>query len=255
MQKLQARFILFLTEIAGSVSFTIQTIRFIFKRPFEMKEFIRQSYEAGNKSFAMIGITAFILGLVLTLQSRPVMAGLGAESWLPSMIFMSVVIEIGPVITALIFAGKVGSRMGAELSSMRVSEQIDAMEVSGIYPIKYLVVTRVMATTLMLPLLVIYADFIALLGSYMGYTIFNNVTFALFVRESFGDLFFRDVVPAVIKTFAFGFSIGILSCYKGYYTDKGAEGVGLATNSAVVLSSLSIFIIDLIAVQITQIIV
>ncbi|MBA7557508.1 Intermembrane phospholipid transport system permease protein MlaE [subsurface metagenome] len=170
------------------------------------------------------------------------------------MVFISVVIEIGPVITALLFAGKVGSRIGAELSSMRVTEQIDAMEVSGVYPMKYLVVTRVLATTFMLPVLVIYADFMALLGSYIGFTLHNNISLWLFIREAFDELYFADIIPATIKTFIFGFFIGILSCYMGYTTNKGAEGVGMATNSAVILSSLSIFIIDLIAVQLTQII-
>jgi phospholipid/cholesterol/gamma-HCH transport system permease protein len=137
---------------------------------------------------------------------------------------------------------------------MRITEQIDAMEVSGVYPMKYLVVTRVLATTVMLPVLVIYADFLALIGSYIGYTFHNNISLLLFIRESFDEVFFQDLIPATIKTFIFGFFIGILSCYKGYTTNRGAEGVGLATNSAVILSSLSIFIIDLIAVQITQII-
>lgn len=194
------------------------------------------------------------MGLVLTIQTRPVMEEFGAESWVPTMVFISIVIEIGPVITALLFAGKVGSRIGAELSSMRVSEQIDAMEVSGVYPMKYLVVTRVLATTVMLPVLVMYADFLALLGSYLGYTLHNNISIWLFIRESFEELYFADLIPATIKTYFFGFFIGILSCYIGYTTNRGAEGVGLATNSAVIFSSLSIFILDLIAVQITQII-
>lgn len=227
----------------------------MFRRPFEGREFVRQMYEVGYRSFGLISITAFIMGLVLTLQTRPVMEEFGAESWVPTMVFISVVIEIGPVITALLFAGKVGSRIGAELSSMRVSEQIDAMEVSGVYPMKYLVVTRVLATTVMLPVLVMYADFLALIGSYMGYTLHNNISLWLFIRESFEELYFTDLIPATIKTYFFGFFIGILSCYTGYTTNRGAEGVGLATNSAVIFSSLSIFIIDLIAVQITQIIV
>ncbi len=244
----------FLIEIANLASFTVLTLKYMFRRPFEYSEFRKQAFEAGYKSFSLISITALIMGLVLTIQTRPVMAEFGAESWVPTMVFISVVIEIGPVITALLFAGKVGSRIGAELSSMRITEQIDAMEVSGVYPMKYLVVTRVLATTVMLPVLVIYADFLALLGSYIGYTFHNNISLWLFIRESFDELYFRDVIPATIKTFIFGFFIGILSCYKGYTTNLGAEGVGLATNSAVILSSLSIFIIDLIAVQITQII-
>jgi phospholipid/cholesterol/gamma-HCH transport system permease protein len=245
----------YLSEIAEFFDFTILTLKYMFRRPFEGREFVRQMYEVGYRSFGLISITAFIMGLVLTLQTRPVMEEFGAESWVPTMVFISVVIEIGPVITALLFAGKVGSRIGAELSSMRVSEQIDAMEVSGVYPMKYLVVTRVLATTVMLPVLVMYADFLALLGSYLGYSLHNNISLWLFIRESFEELYFTDLIPATIKTYFFGFFIGILSCYTGYTTNRGAEGVGLATNSSVIFSSLSIFIIDLIAVQITQIIV
>jgi phospholipid/cholesterol/gamma-HCH transport system permease protein len=245
----------FFHQIGELSNFTLLTIRYIFRRPFEYREFVKQLLEAGYKSFGLIGITAFIMGLVLTIQTLPVMSEFGTESWVPTMVFISVIIEIGPVVTALLFAGKVGSRIGAELSSMRVTEQIDAMEVSGVYPMKYLVVTRVLATTIMLPALVMYADFIALIGSYMGYTMHNTISFLAFVRESFDELYFTDLMPATIKTFFFGFFIGLLSCYTGYTTNKGAEGVGMATNSAVILSSLSIFLIDLIAVQITQIIV
>ncbi len=245
----------FLIEIADLFEFTVVTFQHMFKRPFEFREFIRQMFEVGYRSFGLISITAFIMGLVLTIQTRPVMEDFGAESWVPTMVFIAVVIEIGPVVTALLFAGKVGSRIGAELSSMRVSEQIDAMEVSGIYPMRYLVVTRILATTVMLPALVFYADFMALVGSYVGYTMYNTIGFSLYVRESFEELFFYDYIPATIKSFFFGFFIGLLSCYKGYTTNRGAEGVGLATNSAVIYSSLSIFILDLVAVQITQIII
>ena len=252
---LQDRINGFLIELTNITLFTGSTIKHVFKRPFESREFVRQMFEVGYKSIGLISITAFIMGLVLTMQTRPVMAEFGAESWVPTMVFIAVIIEIGPVVTALLFAGKVGSRIGAELSSMRVTEQIDAMEVSGIYPMKYLVVTRVLATTLMLPVLVFYADFLALLGSYLGYTLHNTIGLWLFIRESFDELYFSDLIPATIKSFVFGFFIGILSCYTGYTTNKGAEGVGLATNTAVILSSLSIFIIDLITVQITEMIV
>lgn len=252
---LKERVNIFFDEIGRMSAFTALSVRYFFKSPFEYREFIRQMYEAGVKSFGLIGITAFIMGLVLTLQTLPVMAEFGTESWVPTTVFISIVVEIGPVITALLFAGKVGSRIGAELSSMRVTEQIDAMEVSGVYPMKYLVVTRVLATTIMLPVLVMYADFLSLIGSYIGYNMSNSISFWAFVRESFEELYFTDIIPATIKTFFFGFFIGILSCYTGYTTNKGAEGVGRATNTAVILSSLSIFIIDLIAVQLTQIII
>lgn len=244
----------FLEEVAHLTLFTTKTLGVTFKRPGEFAELARQSYIAGVKSLALVSLTSVIMGLVLTLQTRPVLENLGAESILPGMVFISVVREIGPVIISLIFAGKVGSGIGAELSSMRVTEQIDAMEVSGTNPMKFLVWTRVFAATLMLPALVIYGDFLALMGSYLGVSLHGTVSLKLFIADAFSVIQFIDILPAFIKTFFFGFAVGILSCYKGYYTNKGAEGVGKATNSAVVLSSMAVFIIDLIAVQITDII-
>ena len=135
---------------------------------------------------------------------------------------------------------------------MRVTEQIDAMEVSGTNPIKYIVVTRVISTTLMLPILVFYADAVALYGSYLGINIEGRVNLNLFFTMAFDSLAFYDVVPASIKSLFFGFAVGIIGCYKGYYSDKGTEGVGKAANTAVVASSLIIFVIDLIAVQVTE---
>lgn len=239
----------FFWEIGHIFYFTFSSLRYMFKKPFEFREFIKQSYSAGNAALPLVSITAIIMGLVLTLQTRPVLEKLGAETWLPGMVFISVLREIGPVIISLIFAGKVGSRIGAELSSMRVTEQIDAMEVSGTYPMKYLVVTRVMATTFMLPVLVIYADALALMGSYLGILLQEDTAFRLFINQAFEVIRFVDFYPSVIKTFFFGFAIGIVSCYKGYYTNEGAVGVGKATNSAVVFSSLAVFLLDLIAVQ------
>ena len=154
--------------------------------------------------------------------------------------------------TALIFAGKIGSSIDAELGSMKVTEQIDAMEVSGTNPFKYLVVTRTLAAMLMLPILVVISDSISLYGSYLGVNMYENMSFTLFFRKIFDYLYFIDVMPAIIKTFFFGFAVGIIGCYKGYYSRKGTEGVGRSANSAVVVSSVMIFILDLIAVQITN---
>jgi phospholipid/cholesterol/gamma-HCH transport system permease protein len=192
------------------------------------------------------------MGLVLTIQSRPTLAEFGAESWLPGMVALSLVREIAPVITALICAGKIASGIGAELGSMKVTEQIDAMEVSGINPYKYLVVTRILATTLMIPLLVIFADGIGILGGFAGINIHRDVTMFRYFSQVLSSLEFIDIIPATIKTFFFGFFIGLIGCYKGYTSAKGTESVGKAANSAVVAASLSIFIIDLIAVQITD---
>jgi phospholipid/cholesterol/gamma-HCH transport system permease protein len=200
----------------------------------------------------LVGITAFIMGLVLTIQSRPTLAKFGADSWLPAMVAVSIIREIGPAITALIFAGKVGSGIGAELASMNVTEQIDAMQVSGTNPFKYLVVTRILSATLMLPLLVVYADVIGLLGAFVGVNLKGNVSSYLFFLQVFQSLEFKDLLPAFIKTFFFGFAIGLIGSYKGYNSNKGTEGVGKAANSAVVFGSLLVFIIDMIAVQITS---
>jgi phospholipid/cholesterol/gamma-HCH transport system permease protein len=224
----------------------------LFKFPIEFNEIMKQSYLIGYKSLPLVGITGFILGLVLTIQSRPTLAEFGAESWLPAMISISLVREIGPVITALICAGKVGSGIGAELASMKVTEQIDAMEVSGTNPFKYLIVTRVISTTLMLPVLTVFNDLISMVGSYVGVNIKGDVSFHLYLSQAMAGMRFTDVFPSVIKTLFFGLAIGIISTYKGYNSNKGTEGVGKAANESVVLGSLMVFIIDIIAVQITS---
>lgn len=219
---------------------------------YEIREAIRQCFFIGYKSIGLVGITAFIMGLVLTIQSRPTLIEFGAEAWLPKMVSVSLVREIAPVITALICAGKIGSGIGAELGSMRVTEQIDAMEVSGTNPFKYLVVTRVLATTLMIPILALLADAISLYGSYLGANIRGVISWQLFWTQVWEVLAYSDLFPAVVKTFFFGFAIGIVGCFKGYFTTGGTEGVGRSANAAVVLASLLVFILDLLAVQITD---
>jgi len=239
-------------EITLLTRFIIQFFKTLFMPPYEFKELLKQCYIVGYKSLPLVGVTGFIMGLVLTIQSRPTLETFGAESWLPAMVAVSIIREIGPVITALICAGKVGSGIGAELASMKVTEQIDAMEVSGINPFKYIVVTRILATTFMLPILVIFSDVIGLAGSFLAVNIQGDVSFSLFFAQIFAKLDFMDVFPPLIKTFFFGFAIGLIGCFKGYNSDKGTEGVGASANSAVVISSLLIFIIDMMAVQITS---
>lgn len=249
----KGQFLKFFSEVGEISRFTGRYFKDGFRPRFEWAELIRQCFLIGYNTLPLVGVTAFIMGMVLTVQSRPTLEEFGAESYLPAMVALSVIREIGPVITALICAGKVGSSIGAELGSMRVTEQIDAMEVSGTNPFKYLVVTRVTACTLMLPVLVVVADAIALYASYLGVNIKDVVSLDLYYRNVFNSLVYGDMLPALIKTYFFGFAIGIIGCYKGYYSNKGTEGVGIAANSAVVVSSLLIFIIDLIAVQIADI--
>jgi phospholipid/cholesterol/gamma-HCH transport system permease protein len=228
----------FLIEVANFILFTLRTIKETFSHDVE--------------SLPLISITGAIMGLVLTIQSRPILDNFGAVTLLPGMVAISLIREIGPVITALICAGKIGSGMGAELGSMKVTEQIDAMEVSSTNPMRYLVVTRVLAATLMLPLLVLFADAWGIFGSWIGVNIKGDVTFVLFFAQAFKFFELIDFLPAVIKTVFFGAVIGLVGCYKGYNAGRGTESVGIAANSAVVLASLLVIIVDMIAVQITD---
>ena len=253
IHNLKTQFKSFLIEIGDISYFTIRFFKELFKRPFEFKELVNQCYNMGNKSLLLVGVTGFIIGLVLTLQTRPTLMEFGAVSWMPSMVSISIVREIGPVIIALICAGRISSGIGAELGSMRVTEQIDAMEVSGTNPFKYLVVTRIMAATLMIPLLIIFGDAIALYGSALVENLKGDVSYQLYFNKVFNALKFSDIIPATIKSFFFGFAIGLVGCFKGYYCKKGTVGVGEASNSAVVYTSMLLFIIDFIAVFISDI--
>jgi len=241
-----------LLSLGDVALFTSDMARAGFSRQFEFREFFFQCYRIGYKSLPLISLTGAIMGVVLTIQSRPVMIEFGAVSLLPSMVTISMIREMGPVITALICAGKVGSGIGAELGSMRVTEQIDAMEVSSTNPMRFLVVPRVLAATLMIPLLVLYADFLGIMGAWAGINIKGDVSFSLFLIQAFGIVEFIDFLPAVIKTFFFGFVIGMVGCYKGYNAGKGTESVGIAANSSVVMASLLVIVVDVIAVQITD---
>jgi phospholipid/cholesterol/gamma-HCH transport system permease protein len=172
---------------------------------------------------------------------------------MPDMVGISIVRELGPVITALVCAGRIASGIGAELGSMRVTEQIDAMEVSGTNPFKYLVVTRIWASTLMLPLLVVFSDGVALYGSALVENFKGDVSFQLYFNKVFDALEYGDLIPATVKSFFFGFAIGLVGCFKGYYSKKGTAGVGYAANTAVVFTSMLLFIIDFITVFISDI--
>jgi len=242
------------TEVANIFLFISRVTKETFSRDFEFKEFLHQCFLIGNKSLPLVSITGVIMGLVLTIQSRPVLVDFGAVSMLPGMVTLSIIREMGPVITALICAGKIGSGMGAELGSMKVTEQIDAMEVSSTNPVRFLVVTRVLAATLMIPALILYADAIGILGGWAGANIKGDVNFILFFTQAFGHVGFIDFLPALIKSFFFGNVIGLIGCYKGYSAGRGTESVGIAANSAVVLSSVLVIFFDLVAVQITDLI-
>ena len=239
----------FFNGIYNVYKFIIRFFIEAFSPPFEFKELINQCYQVGCKSLPLISLTGFITGLVFTKQSRPSLADFGATSWLPSLISIAVIRALAPLVTALIAAGKVGSNMGAELGSMKVTEQIDAMEVSGTNPFKFLVVTRITAVTLMLPVLVIYTGLIGMLGAYLNIHQNELTSFDAFINSAFNSISFLDIISSIFKATCYGFTIGVAGCYQGYFTKNGTKGVGMAANSAVVLSMFMIFVEEMIIVQ------
>ncbi|ATL49183.1 ABC transporter permease [Chitinophaga caeni] len=226
----------------------------VLRPPLEVKEFIRQCYMVGYKSLGLITLTGFITGMVFTKQSRPSLAEFGATSWLPSLIAIAVIRALAPLVTALICAGKVGSSIGAELASMKVTEQIDAMEVSAINPFKYLVVTRILACTVCLPILMCYSGLIGMMGSYLDIHLNEQTTFAAFLQNAFDKISFLDLWASLTKSIIYGFTIGTVGCYLGFHASQGTQGVGKAANVSVVVSMFLIFIEEIIIVQLVNMI-
>ena len=242
----------FFASLYNINAFIIRFFKEAFLPPYEFKEIIRQCYETGVRSFTLISLTGFIVGLIFTKQSRPSLAEFGATSWLPSLVSIAIMRALAPLVTALIAAGKVGSSIGAELGSMRVTEQIDAMEVSGTNPFKFLVCTRVLATTLTIPILATYTGLISILGGFLNVYVNEGTSYRTYIGQVFDPLSFIDFAASLIKAIVFGFTIGIVGCYQGYNSSSGTEGVGKAANGAVVTAMFLIFIEEITIVQITS---
>lgn len=242
----------YLFGIYKAYKFFIRFFKELFLPPFHFGEIVNQSYRIGVKSLPLIALTGFITGIVFTKQSRPSLAEFGATSWLPSLIAIAIIRALAALITALICAGKVGSSIGAELGSMKVSGQIDAMAVSAINPFKYLVVTRVVATTIAVPILGLFCAFMALLGAYFNIHALEATSFITFFKHAFSSITFLDFFSSLFKTIVFGFTIGMVGSYKGFNAVKGTLGVGRAANEAVVLSMFLVFIEEIIIVQIAN---
>jgi phospholipid/cholesterol/gamma-HCH transport system permease protein len=239
----------YFTGVNNAYKFTLLFFKEVLKKPFHLREVIHQCFEVGLKSLPLITLTGFIVGIVFTKQSRPSLENFGAASWLPSLIGIAIVRALGPLVTALICAGKVGSSIGAELGSMKVTEQIDAMEVSAINPFKYLVVSRVLATTITVPMLSLYCSFVGLFGSYMNVHSEETSSMISFYQNAFSSISFLDIFSSVAKSIVYGFTIGLVGCYKGFNATQGTRGVGKAANQAVVLAMFLIFIEEIIIVQ------
>jgi phospholipid/cholesterol/gamma-HCH transport system permease protein len=229
--------------------FTARLARAAVTRPYEIREFIHQCDEVGSRSLPLVALAGAATGVVLSLQTRDSLVHFGAKSLLPAVIFYSVIKESGPVITGLVVSGRVGAGIGAELGSMKVTEQIDAMEASAVDPFRYLVATRVLACILMLPLLTLCADFCAIVTGWIAETIAEPVTFRHFIDNALKGVQFSDFIPPTLKTLVYGFIIGIVACFQGMRTTGGTEGVGRSTTSSVVLCSLFVILADVILVR------
>lgn len=238
-------------EFGGYAFFIGRFFKTLFAPPYEFRQIIRHIDDLGAMSLPLIGIINFILGLILAMQSRPTMEKFGAVAFLPAMVTTSIVRELGPVITAIIVAGRVGSGISAELASMKVTEQIDAMEASGVDPYKYLVTTRVLALVILMPMLTLYAEFVGIFGSYLSERIAAGASLKYYYSQVVDALYYSDFIPGIAKTVFFGFMIAIIGCFRGFNAGSGTEGVGKATTTAVVSASLWIILIDMILVKVT----
>ncbi|HEX4810595.1 MAG TPA: ABC transporter permease [Bryobacteraceae bacterium] len=229
--------------------FCCRVVRSAFVPPYEWGEFIRQCDEVGSKSLPLVALAGGATGVVLSLQTRDSLIRFGAKSMLPMVIVYSLIKESGPVITGLVVSGRVAAGIGAELGSMKVTEQIDAMEASAVDPYKFLAATRVFACLLMLPLLTIAADFCGIFMGWVANTVAEPMSLRLFLESGFKDALFSDLIPPTLKTTFFGFIIGAVACFQGMHTRGGTEGVGRAATSSVMIASLFVILADVVLVR------
>jgi phospholipid/cholesterol/gamma-HCH transport system permease protein len=229
--------------------FCKRLIRAALVPPYELREFIRQCDEIGSKSLPLVALAGAATGVVLSLQTHDSLTRFGAKSFLPAVIVFSIIKESGPVITALVVSGRIGAGIGAELGSMKVTEQIDAMEASAVDPYKYLVATRVLACVLMLPLLTVSANFCGILMGWVANTLAEPISLRFFLESGFKNMLFTDYIPPTLKTTVFGLIIGLVSCFQGMRTKGGTAGVGRSATSSVVLSSLFVILADVLLVR------
>ncbi len=242
----------FFIRIYDIYQFIARFFREVFIPPYEYKEVFNQFFEVGIRSLSIISLTGFITGLVFTQQSRSSLAEFGATSWLPSLMAIAIIRALAPLVTALIIAGKVGSNIGAEIGSMKVTEQIEAMEVSSTNPFKFLVVSRILATTCIAPVLAAYMGFIGMMGAFVNVLRNEQTSLTAFFEQAFIKISFLDVYILVLKSAVYGFTIGVAGCYNGYNADHGTVGVGRAANTSVVVSMFLIFIEEMIIVTVVN---
>lgn len=239
------RIIIRFTEEMGSIILLLcSTIRHLIFPPLDMRNILRQMLEMGIRSLPVVLITAIFTGMVLALQTYTGFKRFGAEALVGSVVALSMTRELGPVLTALIVAGRAGAAMAAELGTMRVTEQIDALETLATNPIKYLIVPRFISGLFMLPSLVVISDIIGIIGGYLITVGLFGASSTVYWKRTWDYLEMNDIYSGLIKAAFFGASIALISCHRGFYTSGGAEGVGKATTGAVVFSSMTILVSD-----------
>jgi phospholipid/cholesterol/gamma-HCH transport system permease protein len=229
--------------------FSWKVFRAAITPPYEWRELLRQLDEIGAKSFPLVALAGAAVGVVISLEARYTLSRFGAKSLFPSTLIYSVIEVMGPIITGLVVSGRVGAGIGAELASMKVTEQIDAIEASAINPFRLLAATRILACILMLPLLTIVADVFALLTGWFAQSLVEPLSFHQFIEVGFNGATFNAFLPPTFKTAVYGLIIGIVACFQGMRTKGGAEGVGRAATNSVVLASLFLILADVVLVK------
>ena len=244
------RFVVTELASAGDVSlFAFKALRELFLPPFEFRETIRQLFELGFRSAPLIAVSGVAVGVVLSMHTRASLERFGAESMIPAGLALALVRETGPLTAGLLLSGRIGAGIGAELGAMRVTEQIDALEASAVDAFRYLVVTRVAACIVALPILTTIMNFAGMLGGYLAETAATGMPLPLYFNRAFSIVDIADYVPATLKTMVFGFIIATMSSYLGFTTESGTEGVGRASTRAVVMSSILIIVANVVLVR------
>lgn len=239
-----------LFEFVGKVGqFSMRALVDCWRPPFEIAALSRQISQVGSNSLVLITVSGFALGAVMTLHTRSTLVMFGATAMIPTVQAMSFIVEIGPLVAGLLVAGRVGSGIGAVLANMRATEQIDAVESLSIHSFKLLVVPRVLACVIALPLLTLFMDFAGLLGGYISEVSASHISPEIYFSHAFDYLQWSNFIAPTFKTAVFGFIIGSVSSYCGYTTNKGALGVGEAATNSVVLSSLLIIVADVLLIK------
>lgn len=234
----------FIYFLGGIANLTTQCIYYLFTPPFKGKRVIEQMKKAGYDSLPIVSLVSLFIGFIFALQTAYFMQRIGSEIYIASLVALSLVRELGPVITALVVAGRVGAANTAELGSMQVTEQIDALETLATNPVKYLVVPRFLALAIVMPILTLYADVIGIFGSYLICVNKLGISSSMYINVTFDALLYKDLFTGLFKTIFFGMVIAIVSCYEGFNVEGGAEGVGKATTRAVVTTFIMIIAAD-----------